>query len=167
MKIPLYKQKKNTCGPTALRMVLRHFGYHVSESEIIKAIGGLKKFGVRTIELAEFAKRAGFNIECLSYNSKLAKRKAIIKRPNVQDILKFLKRKIPVMIAVRSAALYEDEKLKKMGHFIVITRHEKNRFWYNDPLDGRRHKIEKDKLMFAWHNNVLDSSAYFLAIWPK
>jgi len=148
-------------------MVLKYFGYSFSDKEIIASIDGIKKYGVRTIKLAEFASKLNFNVECLSYNKELARRKAKIKKPNLKDILKFLKRKIPVIIGVRSALLYNKEKLREMGHFIVITKYRKNIFWYNDPYDGHQHRIKENDLAFAWYNNVLDSSAYLLAIWPK
>ena len=168
MKIPLFKQKKNTCGPTALRMVFKYFGRDVLEDQIIKSIGGIKKFGVRTVKLAEFAKKLGFKVECLSYNKKLAGDKAKIKKPNKKDVLKFLKKNIPVILSVRSFLLYDgDNKPSKAGHFIVITGYKNRTFWYNDPYGGKRRKVAEEDLLFTWFNNVLDSSAYLLAVWPR
>lgn len=165
MKVPLSRQKKNSCGLTALHMVLKYFGKDVSENQIIRSVGGIKKYGVRTVRLAEFAKRFGFKVECLSYNKRLAGSKAKIKKPNMKDILKFLKKGIPVILAVRSSLLY-GEKPSEMGHFIVVTGYKNGIFWYNDPHDGKRHKIAEEDLLFAWFNNVLDSSAYLLTVWP-
>lgn len=166
MKVPLFKQKRNTCGPTALKMVLQYWGRKISEKEIIKGIGGIKKYGVRTIKLAEFAHKLGFETELLSYNRKLADGKAKIKKPSVQDILKYIKDKVPVILAVRSAILYEKAP-KKFGHFIVITGYQNGDFLYSDPDDGKRHKINTKKLLTALVANAADSSAYLLAIWPK
>ncbi|MBI2064304.1 MAG: C39 family peptidase, partial [Candidatus Yanofskybacteria bacterium] len=140
-------------------------GKDVREKQIIKGIGGIKKYGVRTIRLAEFAGKSGFKTECLSYNRKLASGEAKIKQPSKKDILKFLKKGIPVIIAVRSFLLY-GEKQSEMGHFIVVTGHKSGVFSYNDPHDGKRHKIAEEGLLFAWFNNVIDSSAYLLAVWP-
>ncbi|MEW6295138.1 MAG: cysteine peptidase family C39 domain-containing protein [Candidatus Diapherotrites archaeon] len=137
LSVPLLKQDKLTCGVTALRMVLQYFGKDVSSSEIIRKIGGIKSYGIRTIKLADFARSLGFRVECYSYNKKLAKGKAEIRKPAKFDIIKFLK------------------------------KHEKGRFWYNDPKDGKHHKIKEDDLMFAWFNNVLGSSAYLLVLYPK
>lgn len=166
MKIPLLRQKNNTCGPTALRMVLKYFENDVLENNIIKSIGGIKKYGVRTIKLAEFAKKSGFEIVCLSYNRKLAKGKAQIKKPSKEDILKFLRKNIPVIIAVRSFLVYGG-KPSEEGHFIVVMGYKNGIFWYNDPHDGKLHKIAEEDLLSAWFNNALDSSAYLLAAWPK
>jgi len=166
MNIPLFKQKQqNTCGITALRMALAYWGENISKDKLTKLISKVGRDGIRTIKLSEAAKKLGFNTECLSYNKMLASGKAKIKKPDTDDILKYLKKKIPVILAVRSALLY-NEKLTKAGHFIVIRAYRDGVFHYNDPADGKNHRIGEEALRFAWFNNVLDSSAYFLAIWP-
>lgn len=166
MKIPLFRQKKNTCGLTALKMVLAYFGDDIAENELIKLTGKIKRYGIRTIQLSEAAKKLGFKTECLSYNKILAEDKAKIKTPDTNDVLKYLERKVPVILAVRSSLLY-GEKLTEEGHFIVIREYRDGIFYYNDPTDGRIHKVGEEALRFAWFNNILDSSAYFLAVWPK
>ena len=166
LSVPLLKQKKLACGPTALSMVLQYFGKEVSPEEIVKKIGGLMKSGIKTIKLADFAKSLGFKVECYSYNEKLAKGKAKIKKPTKYDIIKFLGKGLPVIIAVRSFILF-NKKYSGHGHFIVITKYEKGKFWYNDPWGEKEHIINEDNLMFAWFNNVLGSSAYLLVLQPK
>ncbi|MDP3956841.1 MAG: C39 family peptidase, partial [bacterium] len=104
--------------------------------------------------------------ECLSYNKKLALGKAKVKKPDTNDILEYLKINVPVIVAIRSSLLY-DEKLTESGHFIVIRKYRNGVFYYNDPTDGKTHTIKEEVLRFIWFNNVIDSSAYFLAIWPK
>lgn len=166
LSVPLFKQNKLQCGPTALRMVLYYFDKEISQDEIIRKIGGIKKYGVRTIKLSDFAQKLGLKTYCYSYNKKLSKGKAEIKKPAKSDIIKFLKKKLPVIITVRQFLLFDKEP-SNLGHFIVITKYENGRFWYNDPEDGKLHKIKEDELMFAWFNNVLDSSAYLLTLQPK
>ena len=166
IKVPLFKQKEKTCGPTALRMVCAYFGEKIRESEIVENVGGIRSYGVRTVHLAEYARERGFNVECLSYNKDLADGKAKIKKPSKKDILKFLKKEIPVILAVKSYLLY-GKRHPTDGHFIVVTGYGNDFFLYNDPYDGKRHKIAEDALMFAWFNHVPNSSAYLLAIWRK
>ncbi len=166
LSVPLLKQGKLECGPTALRMVLHYFRKNVSSDEIIKGVSGIKKYGVRTIKLADFARNLGFKVYCYSYNQKLSRGRAEIKKPAKSDILKFLKEKIPVILAVRSFLLF-NKKPSSRGHFIVITKYEKGWFWYNDPKDGKQHQIKEKDLVLAWFNNILNSSAYLLAIQPK
>lgn len=145
-------------------MVLAFYGKNISENKIIKEVGGLKKYGVRTTKLAEFARILGFKTRTLSLNKKLADYKTQIKRPDIRDILRYLKRGIPVILSIRYSLLH-NEKLKKDGHFIVISGYEKNHFWYNDPEDAKKHKIGNNHLKLAWVSNAEDSSAYLLAIW--
>ena len=166
MKVPIYKQKRNTCGPTALRMVLAYFGRSISEAEIIKIIGGIKLYGSQTIKLAQAAEKLGFKTVSYSFNKLLVRGKAKIRKPNIQDVMSFLKKRTPVILAVRSSLLYR-EKLSEEGHFIVITGYKGKRFFYNDPYDGKRHTIALNELLFAWYNNVINSSAYLLVVWPK
>ena len=106
MKVPLYKQSKKACGPTALRMVMSYWGKDVSEKDIVKGVGGTKSYGVRTIQLASYVKKLGFKFECLSYNTKMAAGQARIKIPSKSYILKYLKKRIPVILAVRKWVLY-------------------------------------------------------------
>jgi len=167
MNTPLFKQrKKNTCGLTALKIVLAYFGTNISEEELVKLTGKIRPYGVRTVKLREAAQKLGFETEYLSYNKRLAGGKAKIKKPDTNDILKYLTIGVPVIVAVRSSLLY-DERLKDEGHFIVIREYRKGLFYYNDPTDGKEHNIHEESLRFVWFNNVLDSSAYFLAMWPK
>ncbi|MFH1325499.1 MAG: C39 family peptidase [archaeon] len=166
INIPLMKQGKNECGPTALSMILKYLGKNISKEEITRRIGGLKKYGVRTIKLAEFAKNLNFDVHCYSNNKKLAKGKVIIKKPNKSDIIDFLEKGLPVILAVRSYVLFNRGQSED-GHFIVITGYNDNKFRYTDPFDGKRKDIDKNKLMRGLNENSRDSSAYLLAIKPK
>ena len=167
MEVPLFKQSnQKTCGPTALQMVLARFGQRVRHSDILKYVGGIKSNGVNTVDLANFARQLGFQVECLSYNKKLAKGGAEIRTPSFKDVKKHLNQGVPVILAVSSPILYGG-KISNDGHFIVLTGYRDGLFTYNDPFDGETHEIDEEHLLFAWHNNVLDSSAYLLAVWPK
>lgn len=166
IKVPLLKQGKMECGPTSLRMVLKYFNRTVSQKNIINKIGGLRKFGVRTIDLADFAKNIGFDVYCYSNNKKFSHGKADIKKPNKLEILKFLKKGLPVIISIRSYILYNKEKSNR-GHFIVIVGYEKGKFIYNDPFDGKQKNIDEDIFMKALKEHSLDSSAYLISIKPR
>ena len=165
LSVPLLKQGRLECGPTALRMVMAYFGKNVASKDVIKGVGGIKRYGVKTIELADFSRELGFKVTCYSSNRKLAKGRAKIKNPDKKDIIKFLDRRMPVIAAVRSHLLY-NKRPSKMGHFLVITKYQKGKFWYNDPRDGLQHKIADNVLMGALIDNAKDSSAYLLVLEP-
>ena len=73
---------------------------------------------------------------------------------------------MPVIIAVR-VFLLRDRYYSKSGHYIVITKYQDGIFFYNDPSSAKELKIKENDLMFAWYNNILDSSAYMLVLEPK
>src|SRR3989338_6957138 len=159
--VPLLKQTKSACGPTSLAMVLKYFKNEIPLKKIIKDVGDIKSYGVRTTALAKYAKKLGFNVYCFTYNDKI--KNAIQQKPSRNIIIKFLKKKLPVILAVRTFLL-RNEKFSKGGHFIVITKYQGGKFWYNDPSSAKEHSIEENDLMFAWYNNVLDSSAHMLVL---
>ncbi|MBI5803508.1 C39 family peptidase [Candidatus Pacearchaeota archaeon] len=166
LSVPLMKQGQNECGPTALNMVLNYLGENFSIENIVDGIGGIKSYGIETIKLAEFAKKLGFKVICYSYNEKLSQGKFEIKKPSKKNILKFLNQGTPIILAVRSYLLFDEEPSEE-GHFIVLVGYENNKFTYNDPYDGKQKNIDEDKLMKALEENSLDSSAYLLIIKPK
>lgn len=84
--------------------------------------------------------------------------------PSLDTIRKFLDKKLPVVIAVNSAVLFEKKEDLRIGHFIVLIGYEKDKFYYNDPDSGKKKTISADKLIFALSNNVFDSSAYLLVV---
>ncbi len=127
LSVPLIKQNPLECGPAALAMVLRYFNKNITPEVIANTTGIIKNFGVKTIALAEFAKEEGFETICYSYNKRISKGLAKIRKPSTKDIIRFLKQKLPVIISVGLFLLY-DEKPSEMGHFIVITCYQKGVF---------------------------------------
>ncbi len=164
--VPIIKQSKQSCGPACLAMILKYHKDQRPLSEIIKNVGGVKNFGVRAIHMARYIRSLGYEVDCFSYDKKMAKGQADIIKPNKQLILKYLKKRIPVIIAVRTFLLW-NTPYSKAGHYIVITKHDKGVYWYNDPHFAKEFKIKENDLMFAWFNNVLKSTGYMLAIKPK
>ena len=166
LAVPLLKQSTaSSCGPAALSMVLKYFGYGVPQRRIINKIGGIKKYGVRTVKLSEFAQELGFKVYCYSYNKKLAGGRATIKKPSKSDIIHFLEKRLPVIVAVDSRQLSGAKgKHSTMGHFIVIVNHKSGKFQYNDPSDRKQHQIKERDLMLALIKNARESSGYLLVL---
>ncbi len=84
--------------------------------------------------------------------------------PSLGVIKEFLNKKLPVVLSVNSAILFEKRLDLRMGHLIVLTGYEKDKFYYNDPSSEKSKTMSADKLIFALSNNVFDSSAYLLVI---
>ena len=87
--------------------------------------------------------------------------------PSLSTVRKFLSKKLPVLIAVNSAVLFEKKKDLRIGHFIVLNGYKKDVFYYNDPDSGKNKTISSDKLIFASSNNVFESSGYLIVIKNK
>jgi len=87
-----------------------------------------------------------------------------MRMPSLDVIRKFLDKKLPVCVAVNSAVLFEEKKNLRSGHFIILTGYKGDRFYYNDPAQGKKESISANKLIFALSNNIFDSSAYLLVI---
>lgn len=134
----------------------------LSKSELLAALNKLLK--KKQIILNKLVLRKTSELVNLGANFK-------IKMPELDDITSFLNKGIPVMLAVNAKILFEVERLPNFpkmsndeGHIIVITGFKNDTFYYNCPYFGECKKISKDKLFFAWSNNVLDSSAYLLVL---
>ena len=108
INVPLLKQGKNECGPTALIMVLKYFDRDISKRKMIDEIEFVNEKNVEMIKLAKFSRRMDFDVVCYSYNKKFSKGEAEIKKPKKLDILKFLDEGIPVIVAVRTYVLFNE-----------------------------------------------------------
>ena len=88
--------------------------------------------------------------------------------PSLDIIRKFLDKKLPVILIVNSVILFErkfgGKKDLDIGHYIVLTGYQKEKFYYNDPYYGKSHSISNDKLIFTLSNNALYCNAYLIVI---
>ena len=89
--VPLVRQIRQSCGPACLAMVLKYYKGKKSLPEIIKSVGGVKSFGVRAIKMASYMRSLGYEVDCFSYDEKMAKGQANIIKPSEQLILKYLR----------------------------------------------------------------------------
>lgn len=91
-----------------------------------------------------------------------------MRMPSLNIIRKFLDKKLPVVLIVNSVILFETKfggkKDLDMGHYLVLTGYQKEKFYYNDPYCGKNYSISSDKLIFALSNNALYCSAYLLVV---
>lgn len=123
------------------------------KNELIENVGILERKAKKIDEknlihsLHEFLKIGGnFNIDF----------------PNKKFIINYLEKKIPVIITVSSGVFFE--RKTDAGHFIVITGYDNGKFYYNDPAFGIKGEMDENKLLFSWYSNIIDTSAYLLAI---
>lgn len=91
-----------------------------------------------------------------------------MKMPSLNIIRKLLDKNLPVVLIVNSVVLFErkfgGKKDLDMGHYIMLTGYQKEKFYYNDPYSSKSYSVSNDKLIFALSNNALYCSAYLLVI---
>lgn len=91
-----------------------------------------------------------------------------MRMPSLNIIRKLLDKKLPVALLVNSVVLFErkfgGKKDLDIGHYLVLTGYQKEKFYYNDPYRGNNYSISSDKLIFALSSNALYCSAYLLVI---
>jgi len=146
LKVTPYKQKDElSCGPTCLRMVLAYYGLKVTEEEIVKSAGGIKKDyykGILATDLGLAVEKFGLGVALFSYNTYImdptdkTKKRIInklkqirpkekeryraqsiikflkskgeykVKAPDIKDLYKFIRKKVPLIIYLSTSAFY-------------------------------------------------------------
>ncbi|MFQ5531675.1 MAG: C39 family peptidase [Candidatus Nanoarchaeia archaeon] len=157
LKVPIYKQGHNQCGPTSLKMILKYLGDEVPVNKIIKVCGGMRKGkrkGMTLLNMEMGVKKLGYKTE--SYNF-------FDRKPSKELILKYLKKKTPVIISVR-AFIFFNRLRSTIGHFIVITGYEKGKFYINDPATGKKISMKEEQLLMGWFIHSVNSTKYLLAV---
>jgi uncharacterized protein YvpB len=137
---------------------------HIGRDELIKNIGILKEDLVKSNK--KTSESIADSILHLLENNQDVK----IKIPDKEDIIYFLKKGLPVLISVKAMLLEEDSKINRdVGHYIVVNGYDEDKrtFSFADPFYGKVWDVEEMRLMFSWHHNAIDSSAYLLAFEPK
>jgi ABC-type bacteriocin/lantibiotic exporter with double-glycine peptidase domain len=122
LKLKLFKQSKGYCGPASLKMVLSAYRINKSENYLAKLAHANRKKGCSGKNMVNAAKKLGF--------------KAYLKkRSSINELKKFSKKRIPVIVAWKSP--------EEGGHYSVVVGFEKNRILLADPHFG---KIKKQDI---------------------
>lgn len=128
LKIKPYLQSPGYCGPASLKMVLEYFGIEKSERTLGKMTGCTKKAGTSALRIIEIAKQLGL--------------KAFIKDfAEIEDIRKFIGKKIPVIVAWFSV----DD-----GHYSVVVGIDNKTIYLQDPEIGKIRPIELKIFKRIW-----------------
>lgn len=137
---------------------------HAGREDLIKNLEPLKE------DLTKNNKKTSESIvDSILYLLK-SKQDIKIKIPDKEDIILFLKKGLPVLISVKAMLLEEDSKINPdVGHYIVVNGYDEDKrtFSFADPFYGNVWETEEMRLLFSWHHNAIDSSAYLLAFEPK
>lgn len=117
----------------------------------------------RALQDAYFAPLIESTIRCLQAGCRYA-----LEKPNIQRIQTYLTARIPLLVSLNAAALYE-EPMEALftAHAVVLTGLVDGRIYFLDPNDGVERSTSPDQLLFAMlQSKVIATSAYMLAIQP-
>lgn len=138
LKVKPFRQRSGFCGPAALKMVLDYYGIEKSEKELARLSGCTRTKGTRGENLLKASKKLGL--------------KGFIKDfSEINDIRKYLKEKLPVIVDWFST----DE-----GHYSVVIGIDQKNVYLQDPELGhvRTMKIKTFKrVWFDFPNEFLKS----------
>lgn len=91
----------------------------------------------------------------------------VIKKPDIDDLRRFLSKSLPVVVGVNHVALYDRNGDPYLNHDIILTGYQDDRFFYIDPSFPGEKTISISDLLFAiLQVRLVATSAYALAIGP-
>ena len=128
------------CGANAAQSVLDYYGIDKKESEITK-IAGTTKAGTSIKGVIKALKKYG-----------LKTKKGEM---TVEQIKKFIDRKIPVILLVQAWTKQEKpdwEKDWKDGHYVIAIGYGKHKFYFEDPTSELRTYMVYKELDKRWHD---------------
>lgn len=108
------QQTLYTCSAASLLAVLGHWGARIDEPTLARIIGARPEIGATPFQIAQAARRLGFNAEVRSLRS-------------IQELRSYTDRGIPVILNVLS--FYRPGQ----GHFVVATRVDDRHVTIMDP----------------------------------
>jgi len=99
--VPSFPQEENYCGPAALAGVLNYWGHKVSQEEIAKEVFTTRIKGTITVDMINYAKRAGF--------------RASPYKGSIENIQSEINQVHPLIIYLDTGY-----KIAPKGHYIVV-----------------------------------------------
>jgi ABC-type bacteriocin/lantibiotic exporter with double-glycine peptidase domain len=129
---PYQQIEKYSCGAATLKAVLKHYGDDHDERALIKLVGVDPKSGSSAHQVADAARKLGFNAEPFSFDS-------------IDELKKYTDHDVPVIVAIRSFTRPDQ------GHFVVATRVDNRSVYVMDPnVAGNRRTLARDEMDRRW-----------------
>ncbi len=142
---PFVRQNTDwTCGPVAVKSVLKYFGINKSEIRLVDELGCTTEHGTDFDKVIDFFKRNNFKVTA--------------KRTTLKTVKSFVRRNIPCLVCIQAwsdnpnidyATDWDD------GHFIIIIGYDNNNIIYEDPSihqKNKRGRLSNKEFMKRWHD---------------
>lgn len=141
LPVPSSKQTTDyTCGPAALRAVLKYYGLEDhNEDKLADDMGTTFLDGTDIPGFKQWAKKNNLNV--------------VTKSMTVDDVKNYIGKGIPVILNIQAWGELEDYSNEyDWGHYVVAIGYNKDKFVIEDPyLSGGRGELSTDELNERWH----------------
>jgi len=149
LSVPYYKQNRYyTCGPVCMRMVLAYWG-HESDEVSLSMLCGTDIFGTSATQIANAARRLGFESE---YASKY----------RFSALIRALRKGIPPIVAIAPDSLYLHSQRIHSKHAVVVLEIKRSSVVFHDPEIGSYRTVTPAPFKEAW----LRFQNEVIFIWP-
>jgi ABC-type bacteriocin/lantibiotic exporter with double-glycine peptidase domain len=129
---PYQQIEKYSCGAATLKAVMQHWHDRVGERTLIKEIGIDPETGSTAVQVADAARRRGYQASVRRFNS-------------IADLGTVTSQDVPVILAIRSFTR------PNQGHFVVATSVKPDRVEIMDPnVKGNRRTLTHRELNDRW-----------------
>lgn len=147
--IPDVRQPSDySCGPTSLQAVLNYYGIDKKVDDIINLTHSSPDQGTAPENIVAAARQFGLNGE-------------IKEGLTIEDLQKYIKGKIPVIIDCQAWANQHDDinwtQDIEDGHYMVVIGVDKDNIYFEDPaILGSRGIIPRYEFLDRWHDEYID-----------
>jgi len=142
---PFVRQNTDwTCGPVAVKAVLRYFGINKSEIRLVDELGCTTEHGTDFDKVVLYLKSKGFKVTA--------------RKTTLTTMKSFVRRNIPCLVCIQAwndnpnmdyTNAWED------GHFIVVIGYDNKNIIYEDPSihkNGARGILPNKEFLKRWHD---------------
>jgi ABC-type bacteriocin/lantibiotic exporter with double-glycine peptidase domain len=136
------------CGAKALQAVLAYYGIEVREDVIMKKVKTTPE-GTSVNHIEQVARSYGLQVDS--------------RRMNIHDVKEYLKKKIPVILALQAwtdKQIVDWDKDWVDGHYVVAIGYSKDKVIFEDPSSFERTYITYDELEHRWHDEDTNGKKY-------
>ncbi len=132
LEVKPYRNRASHCGPASLKMVVNYFGIPATEKQLAHLSGHSSHKGASAKGLITAAKTLG----CQGFVKDFAE---------INDIRKYLKKKIPVIV---------DWFSEYVGHYSVVVDIKEDSIYLQDPELGHLRSMKLTRFKSVWFDFV-------------
>ena len=142
IKLPDLRQTKGyDCGAIVIQTILDYYGMDVREDKILKLTRTNKKKVTQTRDIERVFKKYGLKTKSGKFT--------------IEEVKKFIDKKIPVILVLQAWAIKKEVDWKKDwkdGHYVIAIGYDKEKMYFDDPATIWKTYLTFDELKKRWHD---------------